>query len=273
MTDLGDVATLNLSVKDPTTGLPADATSVALTVTLPDGTTATPSVSHPSTGTYTAAYTPTVAGRYLITWVATGTNAGVFADVLVVDDVTSQQQPIVSLNDVKAHLGIAQSGTDDRLRNFALLASEIVEGYTGRTYRRTVITETHDGGDEKIRLYRTPVQSVTSITELGVAVTAFVLDPVAGTVQRGTQYGPYYRWLPGLQNIVITYVTGPPGGVIPARVRLATLELTRHLWDTMRGGYSIPKSQGSMDDWDPRAGYSIPRRVSEMLDFDRAPGF
>jgi hypothetical protein len=61
--------------------------------------------------------------------------------------------------------------------------------------------------------------------------------------------------------------------VLKARVRLAVLELTRHLWETQRGGSNQPRQAGSGDDWDPRSGYAIPHRVAELLQADMAPGF
>ena len=72
--DLGDVVTVGVTVKD-SAGVAADATTVVATVTLPDATTATPTVAHTGTGLYSVAYTPTMAGQHQIRWVATGTNA------------------------------------------------------------------------------------------------------------------------------------------------------------------------------------------------------
>ena len=77
--DLGDAVTLAIQVRD-VNGTLANASAVTLTITLPDGTTTTPSVTNPTTGNYTATYAPTTAGRYLARWVATGTNASAFAD-------------------------------------------------------------------------------------------------------------------------------------------------------------------------------------------------
>lgn len=73
MYDLGDVVPLTVTVKDAT-GTLVDAGSVTCVITLPDGTTATPSVSHPSTGVYTATYTPPVAGRFRAKFIGTSGN-------------------------------------------------------------------------------------------------------------------------------------------------------------------------------------------------------
>ena len=72
--DLGDVANLTITVRN-SSGVAANAGSVACTITQPDGTSSTPAVSNTGTGTYSAGFTPTQAGRHLIRWVATGANA------------------------------------------------------------------------------------------------------------------------------------------------------------------------------------------------------
>ena len=69
--DLGDVATLAVQIKD-STGTLANAGALAATITLPDGTTTTPTVSNPSTGNYQISYITTQLGRHGIRWVATG---------------------------------------------------------------------------------------------------------------------------------------------------------------------------------------------------------
>ena len=69
--DLGDVASLGITIKDAAGNL-ANATSVVATITTPDGTTSTPTVVNTSTGLYDVSYTPSTSGRYLIRWVATG---------------------------------------------------------------------------------------------------------------------------------------------------------------------------------------------------------
>ena len=97
--DLGDVVTLTATVKD-TAGAPANAGTMVCTVTAPDGTTSTPSVANPSTGTYTAQLTPASAGRYQVRWLATGANAGAF----VQDFTVVSGAPLLTLSDLEAHL-------------------------------------------------------------------------------------------------------------------------------------------------------------------------
>ena len=272
--DLGDpLPNLGIQVFNNNEAL-ATAASVVLTLALPDGTNATPTVTTPTTGVYVASYTTVQAGRHAVRWVVTTIAGGaaqeVYVDTWDVDD-TGTYSAIVGLDDIKAHLGITQPFTDDRLRSVALLASEMVEAYTGRVYRRQTITETYDGGSNTLILRRLPVQAITSVTVAGIAAVAtdYTLDTLAGIVYRNT-LNAGWAWPSGTLNITVVYTVAP--AVIPFRARQATLELIRHLWDSQRGGYSIPKQQGAGDDWDPRQGYSIPRRVAELLDQLRGPG-
>ena len=274
--DLGDpLPNLGVQVFD-TSGSLADATSVTLTLTLPDGTSTTPAITHAATGIYAATYTTTQAGRHVGRWVVTGITGGAAQEIYVatwdVDDSSAATTSIVSLEDVKAHLGIAQSGADERLRQYAMLASEMVERHTRRTYRRQTITELHDGGTDAILLRKSPVQSVVSVTVSGQLVSAadWTLDVVGAMVRRNVGTGSGY-WVGGALNVTVVYIAG--ASVVSWYVRQGCLELVRHLWDSQRGGYSIPRQQGAGDDWDPRQGYSVPRRVAELLDSDLGPGF
>jgi len=265
--DVGDQVPLAVTVKDATGAL-ADAGAMTLVVTAPDGTTSSPSITHSGTGAYSATYAPTQLGQHRVAWTATGTNASAFTDAFSVDGQTG----IVSLAAVRAHLGITSTVTDERLREHLLLASEMCESYTRRTYRQTTVTELHDGGTDTILLRRSPVQSVTSVTVSGglVAAADWTADLTGCLIRRNTSSGSAY-WVGGNQNVSVVYVAGATS--VPWKVRQACLELVRHLWDSQRGGYSIPKQQGAGDDWDPRQGYSVPRRVAELLDFDIGPGF
>jgi hypothetical protein len=70
-------------------------------------------------------------------------------------------------------------------------------------------------------------------------------------------------WTAGHDNIVVTYVTGPPGGVVPGYIRQGLLVLVEHLWATQRGGSNLPRKAGAGDEYDSRRSYTLPRRVLE----------
>lgn len=74
--ELGSVVRLRLTATDTDTSTAVNPTSVALTIKLPDGTTASPSPTNPATGSYRADYTPTLEGIHHYRWVGTGSNAG-----------------------------------------------------------------------------------------------------------------------------------------------------------------------------------------------------
>jgi hypothetical protein len=64
-------------------------------------------------------------------------------------------------------------------------------------------------------------------------------------------------------DVAVEWVSKRVPDLMPAPVRLATLELVRHLWDTQRG-----PAVGSLDDAPtPRVGtsYAVPNRVTELL--------
>lgn len=263
MYDLADPVPLAVTVTDPA-GVPADAGSVTCTVTLPDGTTAAPTVSHDGTGLYSAVYTPTLPGRHVVRWVATAPNASAYTDAFVVADTAG---PLVSLTEVRGHLRKGSTASDEELRRYALVATELAEEWLGYVLRRTVITgEQHDGGRRTLLLHRGPVASVTSVVADGVTLPAtdYRLDRNAGVVYHASS------WFPGDEaQVEVTYVAAPVRGT--ARYAQGVLEITRHLWDTQRGGSQLPRQQGAGDDWSSESGWSVPRRVMELLG-TRAPG-
>jgi hypothetical protein len=81
---VGQVVFLRAYLTDPSTGDPDDVTTqtpvddptIAMTVYKPDGTNATPGLSHVSTGTYTTSITADIAGAYKAVTLSTGAAAG-----------------------------------------------------------------------------------------------------------------------------------------------------------------------------------------------------
>jgi len=115
---LGSQVPIGVTITDAN-GANANATSVTLTITLPDGSTVTPSVTNSATGLYDSTYVPTQAGRHIVFWVATGTNASSYADEFTVRD--SNSLSIVSMDEVKDHLNISQSVTTNDLELYRFL--------------------------------------------------------------------------------------------------------------------------------------------------------
>jgi len=270
--DYGDPVALRAEVRaapvaPATVGDLANATAVTCTVTLPDGTTSSPSVTNASTGVYTISYAPTMAGRHVVRWTATGTNAAEFDDVFIVK--ARSATPLVSLADFKTHLNITSTTNDEELRRMLLSASDLAERVTGRIFRLTTFTEAHDGGTSAIRLRRLPVVSLTTVTESGSTITSsgYTLDANAGVLYRGSSTAPM-EWTAGQRNVSVTYVAGE--GDPPQTAYDLVLELGRHMWRTQRG--AMPSAMGSGDDYVPGAAYALTYRARELVDALRMPG-
>lgn len=123
--ELGSIVLLGVEVRDAAGAL-ADATAVTCTVTLPDGTTATPTPAHPSTGVYTVDYPAPAAGRYVARWVATGANASAESQVFRVVD---RGDDLVDVADLSVYLDESIDPADDRAQQLLRQASAVVVAY------------------------------------------------------------------------------------------------------------------------------------------------
>ncbi len=257
MYDLGDDVPLAVNIRD-TAGALANATAVTLTITLPDGTTTSPSVTNTSTGVYTATYSPAVAGRFEVRWAATGANKSSFTDAFTV----ASGAGLISLDEAKAFLNITSTTNDEELREFVKAATVCAEKYSQRAMVRTSVTETHDGGGTLIVLRRLRALSVTSITEGGTALGAgdYRLKFHGAAVERVSGIAPSY-FTRGVDNISVTYVAGVTGDDLTLASH-AVKQMVKHLWATQRGA----KRPNTGDEWESGLGYTYPRRVMELLD-------
>ena len=211
--DQGDVVPLGITVTD-STGVAANATTVTCTIYLPDGTSASGTVTNAGTGLYNCDYTPAQVGRYTVKWTATGTNASSFADEFTVRDFTAMG--IVSLDEVKRHLNILTTDTtnDEELRHFMDVAGDMAEEYTGIILGQRTFTETLDGGDTVLRVNNPLILSISSLTENSVALvqgTDYYIDRTGQRLFRIVASNLFYGtasgiWKPGIQNIAIFYL-------------------------------------------------------------------
>lgn len=256
MADIGDAwEDLSVYVYD-VNGALADATTVTLTITLPDGTTVTPSVTHVATGTYAVPnFFFTQYGYHEAYWQATGTNASAHLQSAYVESSI----PVVPLEEVKTHLGVDGDTQDEEIQGFIDTAVGIIEGFAGPIVQRTITGEKHDGGDVSIFCQHPPVISVQSLTEL-IALVPFTLtnqpvgsstdnygysidDAKTGHIVRraagsiaipfssGNGLGGYQG---GIGTVSITYTAG---SVYPeAKVRFAVKEAVKILWRQTHGG-------------------------------------
>lgn len=129
--DLGSVVGRAIEVRNAAGALTA--ATVVATVTLPDGTTATPAVSTPSTGTYTVDYLTTQTGRHLLSWAVTGTVTLNRRETFTVVDRSLQ---LVALADLEQYLDSQTIPTGKRDGAQAALdfAHAVVSSYCRRTF-------------------------------------------------------------------------------------------------------------------------------------------
>lgn len=275
MHDLGDTITIAARCVNAA-GTLANCTTVALTVTRPDGTTETPAVANPPavTGEYTVAYVAAAAGRH--TWRMTFTGAvpdQVYGDVFNVWALTDLA--IIGLAEAKDHLNIGASDIthDSELRRAIRGASAVVESIVGACARRTV-AETFSGrGGTRVYLGLSPVLSVTSIVADGAALAAstYSLNPSRGVLTR-TGGGV---WPVGDNNIAVTYVPGRT--VIADNILDGCRDLVRANFRPQLGGNrspfdtapaAAPAAGGEM-----RLGFFVPHSVMERLTPDQQGPF
>lgn len=250
---VGDVIPFAIQVLD-STGALSNTTSASITITLPDGTTAGPfSGTNPSTGVYQYNYTTTQAGRHVALWTTTGTIAGgepQSATVLAAN-------PVLTVTEVKNHLGIIGTTDDDEIAAFILSAIPILEGICGPITPRVITGEQHDAGTRSIWTDFAPIASVQSVKEM-VGTTQFTLTEQAvgaATSNYGfsiddAREGRITRR--GIGSVAFTFgLVGPSSSTATASVivnytagrqqpseniRFALKELLKYLWRQTKSG-------------------------------------
>lgn len=266
MADIGDLIPLSIEIRDAL-GVLTNASTLSLVVTLPDGTTFSPSVNNDSVGKYSATYVPLVVGRYQVHWTSTTPQAA-FSDTFDVRDMASFS--IMSLAAAKAHLNMSPTNTkdDEEVREMVEAVTGVIERFRSETVVRRVITEKNVMGyGNRLVLQCRPVISVTQILDwqnLPQDVSQWALDSQNGTL---TNYR--FRWYNG-RDVTATYVAGYQQ--IPANYVLAAKIILAHLWTTQR-----IQNIGQQVTLGTRAkpeeaivtpagmGYAIPMRAVELL--------
>ena len=284
--DIGDFVTLSTEIRAGDPAVLIDAT-VSLVITAPDGSlTSVPSgsVSHDGTGLYSYSLTATMPGNWLYVWTASGAASGVDQGQFY---VTASGSRIISLADAKRHLSIKSETTDNQILDFIDAAQGIIEDLCG-PFVPVTKTELYSGHGPVIALRTWPALSVTSVVETWVTTPYtlhqianlgdsgstgydFLFNRSANTITRrvNSMEGCFY---PGLDNIKITYVAGR-AEPFPPVIRLATMELTGHLWKNSQQSQAVarPGIRPEESVVQHGYGYSIPNRVSELIAPFRRP--
>jgi hypothetical protein len=232
LSDLGDTLRFSSDVRDEAGAL-ADAQSVTLTISKPDGTSETPSVANPptTTGKYYHDYVTTLAspaGRYVGQWVFTF-SGGATTSYKETFDVVGPT--LVTVDEAVAHLRAASVITSDgdleQLQWLCQVATDAVERDLGRAILPCTVTEIHDNNNALI-LRRTPVISVTSVTDSGslLPATDYTLDTDSGVLFRN--WGGYFAGY--RQTVTVVYQAGYLNP--PPIVRKVALNTVQGMWQS-----------------------------------------
>jgi hypothetical protein len=241
--DIGDVVTLDFTVA--VDGVPTNAT-VTLTVTQPDGTTLTPapSISNPTTGSYTASLLAAMNGLYSARWVSTGAATASQTDAFWVGTG-------ISVSDVKLRLNKTLSVDDTEIQSMLDAALAEYGEYVGPV--AGPVTETLSGGGTAL-LLRSP--NVTAITAAaysdGTTITVDDLVVDNGIISWGYNTAGYFTR--GIRNVTVTYTVG----ALSANHREAIIADVAGYFDLTQSGPAGP------DD-----GYSIAQRGAPLILFPR----
>ncbi|OFW64732.1 MAG: hypothetical protein A2135_10070 [Actinobacteria bacterium RBG_16_67_15] len=217
-------------------GTLADPATVTASVTLPDGTTSSPTPTQVGPGVWEVLYTTSQAGRHTLAVTGSGGDLGTI--VVKHDDVINAEATgglLVSVGEALAHMRatgtITTDGDLEHARWLCLVATDAVQGDLGRTFVRQAVVDTLDGGKTVLILLSYPVISVTSITENGTALSVgdYTTNLRLGHVQRGSSLAPQ-RWSNGYQNIVATYVIGER--IVPPIARKVALNGIERMWQS-----------------------------------------
>jgi hypothetical protein len=247
-----------LTVIRDLTGAATNAPTVALSLIAPDGSITAPVVTNTAAnGIYTATATPSQAGLYRYTWTASGAVVDVQSDQFTT--VAAARGLVASLEELKTSLAKTTTADDLQLRGHLHSATDWVEWRIGGPVVPTTITERIlvDVGAWSAFPRKRPLISVTSMTN---EYTAVVLDSASYTVDTNlSEIRFYWQPLPGWYTTI--YRAGL--SAIAERVKLAGLELARHLWAVQNG--SAGRGYPGEEMIQTPMGFAVPRRVDELL--------
>lgn len=277
-TDLGDVVALSWTALD-VYGAPADAGAISITITLPDGSQATPTPTADGAGAYHAWYQTTQSGRHTYRWLATGTpgaGVGVGAYTDSFDVWPALDNTILSLADCREALRVDPNdhSLDDRIREYNASITGVVEKLTGGAIVSREVTERQleSGESEVLMLLTTPVfqpagQPYPIVSIMPVLTYGLTYDLSLLTVDFASGLLRHRAGLPFWNGPYdVRYWAGRP--VIQPNILTATRIILRHVWALERGGAGSAAAAGA-DDVTMMYGYAIPNRAIQMLD---APG-
>lgn len=257
MLDLGDILSTTFEVRNSSNVLTTPATHTC-TITLPDGSTTTPTLTVASVGVLRLDYPTVQAGRHEVR-VVTTTPDSRHTTTFDVDE----QQPtgIVSLADTRAFLNVTATTNDEELRDVIDEATEIVEGWVGPVVRRTVtaLGVFPSGG---MLFLEPPVISLSSITSAygyttTYTITDYTLDADSGIVRANSGKSTF------VYPVDVTYVAGR--AVVKGVIRRAAKVLIRGLWAEQRVAGVTPGMRAEDDAEAPFSPFLLARAEAQRM--------
>lgn len=189
---------------------------------------------------------------------------------------------LATLADVRLVLNMAPGDTshDAELTEYLDGITAVIEYYTGPILS-AAFDEYHDGGSTQIVLRRSPVLTVTSVTQM---FHGNILQTLTEQEQDGTglddgfgysidleqailtrrQMGIAAPFAAGLRSVHVVYTAGY--AVVPPNVKRAALDLVKFNYDPQRGPRrNLGRPMAGSEDAQPLLGFWIPNRVVEQL--------
>jgi len=133
---------------------------------------------------------------------------------------------ITASYDYTAATDTYESMDDDLIEGLIESATREAESYTGRAFVQRSVTESHNGHGDTIRLYKTPVASITSVSYRVVSVATGDGDTLAFTLAATPKADSLSVYVDGvlqtitthytLSSAVVTFVEAPSDGALIA---------------------------------------------------------
>jgi uncharacterized phiE125 gp8 family phage protein len=177
----------------------------------------------------------------------------------------------LTLSEAKTHLNITRPESDAELTDFIDRAEAAIAAKCGPLVQVAVSARVRGYG-RSLAPKVAPILSLTSVTPVGgTALTVSALHAPENGL-RGPSTIEYVdgRWFSGRwYDVVYMAGHGATAADVPEDLRLAALELTRHLWETQRGGTGSGRPGTALSDVTantiPGAAYLFPFRIEQLM--------
>lgn len=196
---------------------------------------------------------------------------------------------LLTIGEARDALGLDPQDTTNQtlLAAYITAISSRLDDACGPIVQRTITGETYSGGRHTIWLKKTPVVSITSVTEyedltpttLSVRSNTshpsngYMFDQTMGTISRFSSALPDY-FEPGIHNIAVTYVAGryTTTNTVSELFKIAAGAFLSHVWKMNQGMGT--QTFGEYDVSTQIVTFALPKRVLDLLGNEvLAPGF